>query len=136
MSPGRCADAEGMFSTKPQIPTALTLALRPASALISPITTPAPPMSYFMSSIWSAGLIEMPPLSKVTPLPTKAIGPLPLDLAAPFQRMTSNWDSFAEPWPTPSSAPMPSLCISFLPSTWIFRPSFVSLRASATKDLG
>ena len=37
---------------------------------------PAPPMSHFMSSMPAAGLIEMPPVSKVTPLPTKATGAL------------------------------------------------------------
>ena len=31
-------------------------------------------MSHFMSSMPWAGLIEMPPVSKVTPLPTKAMG--------------------------------------------------------------
>ena len=74
MSPGRCAVPDGMFSTSPTMPTALTLALRAASACIRPMTTPAPAMSHFMSSMPSAGLIEMPPVSKVTPLPTKATG--------------------------------------------------------------
>jgi hypothetical protein len=35
--------------------------------------TPAPPdMSYFISCMFSAGLIEMPPESNVSPLPTSA----------------------------------------------------------------
>ena len=38
----------------------------------------APPMSPFMSSMPAAGLIEMPPVSKQTPLPTKATGLLAL----------------------------------------------------------
>ena len=74
MSPGRCAVPDGMFSTSPTMPTALTLALRAPSRRISPITTPAPAMSHFMSPMPAAGLIEMPPVSKVTPLPTKASG--------------------------------------------------------------
>ena len=37
------------------------------------ITAAAPAMSHFMSSIFAAGLIEMPPESKVMPLPTSAI---------------------------------------------------------------
>ena len=65
-------------------PTASTLALRAASACISPTTQAAPAMSPFISSMLAAGLIEMPPVSNVTPLPTKATGlPSP---PAPFQR--------------------------------------------------
>ena len=74
MSPGRCALPSGMFSTRPMTPTALTLALRAASACISPVTQAAPAMSPFMSSMPAAGLIEMPPVSKQTPLPMKATG--------------------------------------------------------------
>ena len=66
--------AVGMFSTMPMTPTALTLALRAASACIRPMTAAAPAMSPFMSSMPPAGLIEMPPVSKTTPLPTKATG--------------------------------------------------------------
>ena len=73
-SPGRWALPSGMFSTRPSTPTALTRALRPASACMRPATAAAPPMSHFISSMPSAGLMEMPPVSKVTPLPTKAIG--------------------------------------------------------------
>jgi hypothetical protein len=31
-------------------------------------------MSYFISSMFGAGLIEMPPVSKVTPFPTSTTG--------------------------------------------------------------
>ena len=37
-----------------------------------PITAAAPHMSNFISSIFSAGLMEIPPESKVMPLPTSA----------------------------------------------------------------
>src|SRR6266404_4637799 len=74
MSPGRCAAPDGMFSTRPTRPTALTRARRAARRRISPMTTPAPAMSHFMSHMPPAGLIEMPPVSKVTPLPIKASG--------------------------------------------------------------
>ncbi len=74
MSPGRCALPSGMFSTRPMAPTALTFAFRAASACINPTTQAAPPMSPFMSSMFAAGLIEMPPVSKQTPLPIKATG--------------------------------------------------------------
>ena len=88
MSPGRCALPSGMFSTRPMAPTAFTLALRAASACIRPTTQAAPAMSPFMSSMLPAGLIEMPPVSKQTPLPTKAIG-LSVLFDAPFQRITT-----------------------------------------------
>jgi hypothetical protein len=45
-------------------------------------------MSPFMSSMPAAGLIEMPPVSKHTPLPTKATGLSPF--LPPFQRMTTS----------------------------------------------
>ena len=42
-----------------------------------PSTLAAPHMSNFISSISAAGLIEMPPVSNVTPLPTSATGGSP-----------------------------------------------------------
>ena len=45
-------------------------------------------MSPFMSSMPGAGLIEMPPVSKQTPLPMKATGSAPR--LPPFQRMTTS----------------------------------------------
>src|SRR5204862_141269 len=95
MSPGRCALPSGMFSTRPIAPTALTLALRAASACIRPTTQAAPAMSPFMSSMDAAGLIEIPPVSKQTPLPMKATGS-PL---APFQRLTTTRGLLGRPRP-------------------------------------
>jgi GTP-binding protein len=71
-----------------------------------PATQAAPPMSPFMSSMPCAGLIEMPPVSKVTPLPMKASGASPA-LPPRHSRMARR-ASWAEPWATPSSAFMPS----------------------------
>jgi hypothetical protein len=56
----------------------LACALRAASSRIAPVTAPAPPMSHFMSSMPPAGLSEMPPVSKQTPLPISATGAWPL----------------------------------------------------------
>ena len=103
------------------MPTALTLALRAASVRISPATVPAPPMSNFMSSMPSAGLIEMPPVSKQTPLPMKAMG-WALGSAAPFHWITASWLSRRLPCPTPSSEPMPSSAICFSPRISTSRP--------------
>ena len=70
-------------------------------------------MSHFMSSMPAAGLIEMPPVSKVTPLPTNATG---WSFAPPpFHCMTSSLDSRALPWPTPSREPMPRSRIAASP---------------------
>jgi hypothetical protein len=55
---------------------------------MAPKTAAAPAMSPFMSSMPAAGLIEMPPVSKHTPLPISASGgrsPLP----PPRQRITA-----------------------------------------------
>ena len=135
-SPGRCAVDEGMFSTSPTTPTTSTLALRPARAAIRPITTPAPPMSHFMSSMPPAGLMEIPPVSKVTPLPTKAMGAFFDPLGAPFQRITTMRDSRALPWPTASRAPMPSLRMRASVSTSTATPSRVRVLARAARDSG
>ena len=45
-----------------------------AAAIITPITAAPPDISVFISSILSAGLMEIPPLSKVNPFPTKTMG--------------------------------------------------------------
>ena len=89
---------------------------------MSPTTQAAPAMSPFMSSMPAAGLIEMPPVSKQTPLPMKVTGAAPR--LPPFQRMTTARLSCCEPWPTPSSAFMPSFFIPLRSSTSTATPSF------------
>ena len=44
-----------------------------AMACMAPIMAAAPAMSYFILSMPSAPLMEMPPVSNVMPLPTSAI---------------------------------------------------------------
>ena len=61
-----------MFSTHGAKPVTAIAGFNCASARIAPITVAAPAMSYFIFSMPSAGLMEMPPLSNVTPLPTSA----------------------------------------------------------------
>jgi len=129
-SPGRCAVPDGMFSTSPAMPTTLARAFRAASACSAPMTAPAPAMSHFISSMPAAGLMEMPPVSKVTPLPTKATGALFFASGAPSHCITTRWDSRSLPWPTPSSAPMPSSRIFFSPRISTLTPSSESLCAS------
>jgi hypothetical protein len=82
----------------------------------------------------AAGLIEMPPVSKTTPLPMKATG---LSLARPpFHSMTTSRGGRTEPCATPRSAPMPSLRISFSVSTSTATPSFSSSLALAANSDG
>ena len=70
ISPGRCALPPGIFSTAGTMPVTATGGFRRAIARIAPITAAPPAMSYFIFSMPSEGLIEMPPVSNVTPLPT------------------------------------------------------------------
>ena len=60
----------GMFSVIGTMPMTRIGALSSAIARIAPITAAPPAMSSFIRSMPSAGLIEMPPVSKVMPLPT------------------------------------------------------------------
>ena len=69
-SPGFCALPAGMFSVARTMPMTFTLGLSSAIARMAPIIAAPPAMSYFIFSMPSLGLIEMPPVSKVTPLPT------------------------------------------------------------------
>ena len=95
ISPGLCAVLDGIFSTKPTKPTTLALAFRLAKDSIVPATTPAPPISIVISSMPPAGLSEIPPVSKTTPLPTRAKGLVFSD--KPFQDITTTLLGLAEP---------------------------------------
>ena len=80
-SPGRCAVPDGMFSAIGTVAiTSIGSRSRAASTTVA-ITAAAPPMSEVMWCMLAAGLIEMPPVSNVMPLPTRAtvlaLRPLP-----------------------------------------------------------
>ena len=78
MSPGLIAVPEGMFSVEGT--TAIRSTARPSSAIAATAssTAAAPDMSIFISCMPADGLSEMPPVSKVTPLPTSPrVGPEP-----------------------------------------------------------
>ena len=70
MSPGFIARPDGRFSVAPMTAISLTGRLRRATAAVAPRTAAPPDMSNFMSLILWPGLIEMPPESNVTALPT------------------------------------------------------------------
>ena len=61
-----------MFSVKAMTDTMRFGTFQAAASSVAPITVAAPVMSCFISSMRIEGLIEIPPLSKVTPLPTRA----------------------------------------------------------------
>ncbi len=70
MSPGRCARLPGIFSTHGMNAVTGIAGLSCAMARMAPIIAAPPAMSYFIFSMPSDGLMEMPPVSNVTPLPT------------------------------------------------------------------
>ena len=71
MSPGFCALPPGMFSVEGTTQITLTLGFSAASARMTPSMVAPPAMSYFIFSMPSAGLMEMPPVSNVTALPMR-----------------------------------------------------------------
>ncbi|MNC71261.1 hypothetical protein D3C75_1221610 [compost metagenome] len=73
MSPGLKALADGIFSAAGISITTLILGRSVPSASITPSTDAAPPISLIMSSMPGALLSEIPPVSKVMPLPMIAV---------------------------------------------------------------
>src|SRR5437867_2755838 len=104
-SPGFTAVPDGRFSVAGMRPTTLSFGLRAPSTSNVPSTAAAPDMSNFMSSMFCAGLIEIPPESNVTPFPTRTMG----GAASPAPRYSSTMKrgSCSVPCATASSAPMP-----------------------------
>ena len=115
MSPGRVARPLGMFSQAGITPTTLTGSFISATARSVPSTEAAPHMSNFISSISAPGLSEMPPVSKVMPLPTSATGAWRAD--PPWYCSTISLGGCSEPWATDSSEPIFSASICLRSST-------------------
>ncbi len=74
MSPGRVASPSGMFSAAATTATRWIGSPSSQTVFIAPNTLAAPPMSYFISSMLAPGFREIPPVSKVMPLPTRDTG--------------------------------------------------------------
>ena len=92
-------------------------------------------MSYFMSSMPLAGLMEMPPASKVSPLPT--IASLGASGPTPSCRSTIRRGGWSEPRATDSKASMPSAAISSRPRIVHVSPTAAAIsRASSAKSDG
>jgi hypothetical protein len=105
MSPGRLALPLGMFSAAATMPTTLIGSPSRTTACITPNTEAAPHMSNFISSMPGPGLMLMPPVSKVMPLPTSTLGLR--DFAAPVYSMTISLAGCSVPAVTDRKAPMP-----------------------------
>ena len=105
----------GMFSVAGTIPTTFIGRRIIAIAFIVPSTLAAPHMSNFISSISAAGLIEMPPVSKVIPLPTSATGAAPR--LPPWYSATMSFAGWRLPRATARKHPMPSFSICFCSRT-------------------
>ena len=115
-------------------PTTGTLGFRRATLSIAPRTAAAPLMSVVMFSIPPLGLIEMPPVSKVIPFPTKAIGAALLPRGR-YSRTTSRGGA-PLPRATASKAPILSFCICFSSRTVHRSPSFRAIRCAMAARSG
>jgi hypothetical protein len=71
-SPGRIAEAPGMFSTRGRMAVTAVGSSSSAAAVTAARMAAAPAMSSFMPSMPAPRLRSIPPVSKVTPLPTRA----------------------------------------------------------------
>ena len=71
-SPGRCAVDDGMFSAIGTVAMTSIGSFCLAARTTVAMTAAAPPMSEVMWCMLAAGLMEMPPVSNVMPLPTSA----------------------------------------------------------------
>ncbi len=83
-SPGRVASPPNMLSVIGMYARTRHFGARAGRTDMVPTTAAAPAMSFFMSIIPLAGLMERPPESKVIPLPTRAMVPVRRAAATPF----------------------------------------------------
>jgi hypothetical protein len=110
ISPGLIARPPGMFSVVGTTPITRIGAFSSAIARIAHATAAPPAMSSFIRSMPSAGLMEMPPVSNVMPLPTRpSTGPA----GAPGGSCRKTMSRGGSPLPraTPSNRPIPSFAI-------------------------
>src|SRR5213592_782432 len=125
-SPGLMAVPEGRFSVEGMRPMTLSLGLSVPNVSNVPRTAAAPDMSNFMSSMFCAGLIEMPPESNVTPLPTRTTGAAS---PPPLYSSAMKRGSCTDPCATASSAPIPSFLMAARSSTVTPNPCFLATAA-------
>ncbi len=119
MSPGLAARPLSMFSTAATTPTTRTCGRSAGSAPIAAITAAPPAMSDFIHCR-SAVLMLIPPLSKHTPLPTRAT--VFLARGGAYSSEMSR-GGLALPPPTARIAPMPSASIAAGSNSMNFNPA-------------
>ncbi|GIW19504.1 MAG: hypothetical protein KatS3mg064_2661 [Tepidiforma sp.] len=125
-SPGFVAVPEGMFSVHGAMASTFSFAPSFASAHAAASTFAAPVMSAFIASMFAAGLMLIPPVSNVIPLPTSARSqPSP---PRPRYPSRMSFGGSALPRATDSSDPIPFRSMSSRSSTSISSPAS---RASA-----
>ena len=98
-----------MFSAKHEIPFTLRSYPVECKASINPNTVAAPHISYFISHIPPVGLIDIPPVSNVIPLPTIQ-GLCTPSSASGFSVNRTIQGFLSLPFPTLISPPIPSSC--------------------------
>ena len=118
----------GIFSVKPTAQTKLTGSFEAATAHIVPITDPAPDISHFISSIFGLGFRLIPPVSNVTPFPTRTIGLAPF--LPPLYSIVTNLAGSTLPSETDSKDPIPSFFISFSSRTSTLKPPTALLNST------
>ena len=116
----------GIFSESATVQTKFTGSFDLATAHIVPITDPAPDISHFISSIFCGGFKLIPPVSKVTPFPTRTIGLAPF--LPPLYSIVTNLAGSTLPRETDSRQPMPSFFISFSSNISTEKPPISSAR--------
>ena len=123
-----------MFSTAGAIASSGVPGASRATVSIAAMTVAAPVLSIFISSIRSDGLIEMPPESKQTPLPTIARC-RPSASVSPFlpERMTIIRGGLSLPRPTARNMPIPSLAARSGGMTSIHRPLRLAMSLAARR---
>src|SRR5699024_1668300 len=119
-SPGRYDDPDGRFSAIGTVAVTVTGSSRVAAAITVATTAAAPAMSLVIWSMPAAGLIEMPPESNVTPLPTRATEAT--DCAGRYDRRTSRGGR-VDPEPTARMPPYPPRVRPASVSTCTRRPA-------------
>ena len=133
MSPGRVAELPGIFSTKPS--RQLTRCRMPsrAIAVIAPSIVAAPAISYFIFSIDLAGLSERPPVSNVTPFPTRnRCESLATSLGLQARRTSRG--GRAEPLATLRSEPAPSASSADSSSTSTSSPAALPIDSAISAN--
>ncbi len=77
--------------------------------------------------------MEIPPASKVNPLPTRILGFC--DSSEPKYSSTINFGGSSVPWATPARAPMPMAVISLRSKTVIFIPPSLAISPASSASL-